>query len=604
MEDSPLISPFIKEYCGKFNMESVLNDIINEAMLSLPSDPFSFLCGKFKEKSQSIYKVINLEFGEKVDSNLEKKSTVDVTLSYQGTTCKILSYFIPYQKEAQEIILKNPNVLHEIFDRKFKNKIINFTIEQFLSLDKEILSAVNSSENGEEKIVAKCLGNALSVSIINSMYLIAHQEPIKFLSSKFSQFKLSNSTVPNLGFVLFKTGRDMNSKVKFEKWLLFLRNSSRMKYEELFEAVQKLFLSTKKFLTAGKSGENGMKLNGEGFYTPPSDSAADIMKLIENIIADSGLGDKAYYGVDCKANKYYNGEMKVYEMDGFKKPPDSDQLIEFYVKLCKDHPLIKYLEDPMSDEDLRGYSNLMEKMSEECPDVTLCVNNLISENVEKFGEIVDEKEEGGEEGKEKISTIHPKYRSRLINNDDRPEDIVFELTDREKRKKQQEEEERKRKEEEEAARILEEQRLKEEEEAKQNKGKKKPEAKKPEPPKKGNVKKTEEEMRKEKEEAEKMLPPPIPFKKLKHVAVHFGNCSCISHLGSLTQKAKMKDIEISLYDFDFETDQSFISDLGISLRVNQIILNGFHLKQNKLMKILEYIEKVELLYSDNDSEFD
>lgn len=51
MEDSPLISPKVKEYCIKYNIESTLNEALNEALTTLPQDPYSFLCGKFKEVS-------------------------------------------------------------------------------------------------------------------------------------------------------------------------------------------------------------------------------------------------------------------------------------------------------------------------------------------------------------------------------------------------------------------------------------------------------------------------------------------------------------------------------------------------------------------------
>ena len=102
-----------------------------------------------------------------------------------------------------------------------------------------------------------------------------------------------------------------------------------------------------------------MRLNDEGSYFPPSDVMNDIMKLIENIISEIGMADCFYYGIDCNGNNFYNQESNTYEMDGFKKPPDNDQLIDFYIKLYKDHPLLKYLEDPLSNTDLRGYNKLM-----------------------------------------------------------------------------------------------------------------------------------------------------------------------------------------------------------------------------------------------------
>ena len=49
MEDSPLVSPNIKEYCAKFNIENILNDAINEVLTKFPTDPFSLLCSYLKK---------------------------------------------------------------------------------------------------------------------------------------------------------------------------------------------------------------------------------------------------------------------------------------------------------------------------------------------------------------------------------------------------------------------------------------------------------------------------------------------------------------------------------------------------------------------------
>ncbi len=54
MEDSPLVSPIIKEYCAKFNIENVLNSAINEVMTKLPSDPYSLLCNYLKKVKYNI----------------------------------------------------------------------------------------------------------------------------------------------------------------------------------------------------------------------------------------------------------------------------------------------------------------------------------------------------------------------------------------------------------------------------------------------------------------------------------------------------------------------------------------------------------------------
>lgn len=48
----------------------------------------------------------------------------------------------------------------------------------------------------------------------------------------------------------------MNSKVKFERFILIINNSSKMKKEELNALIVKIYGSVKKILTSGKQGVN------------------------------------------------------------------------------------------------------------------------------------------------------------------------------------------------------------------------------------------------------------------------------------------------------------------------------------------------------------
>ena len=49
MEDSPLVSPNINEYCAKFNIDNILNEAINEVLTKFPTDPYSLLCSCLKQ---------------------------------------------------------------------------------------------------------------------------------------------------------------------------------------------------------------------------------------------------------------------------------------------------------------------------------------------------------------------------------------------------------------------------------------------------------------------------------------------------------------------------------------------------------------------------
>ena len=592
MEDSPLVSPIIKEYCAKFNIEKVMNSAINEIMLKMPSDPYSLLCTFLKKHSQSIYKIERIELGQKLTDELSLQLALDFTLSFQGNTQKVFTYFLSYNtKELFEKANSTPDEIITIFNNTFSKALTNYDIEQFTSYDKYILNFVQNASDKDIPIIS-LLGNSLSVSTLLAMAKMNNTNNIEFINQNIPLYKLNNNVIPDLGWVLFKTGKEMNSKVKFERWILFFNNSKKLSYNELKDVFSKIYLSLRKFLTAGKAGEAGMRLNEEGCYFPPTDVMNDIFKLIENIITEIGMQDCFYYGIDCNGNNYYTAETNTYEMDGFKKPPDNDQLIDFFIKLCKDHPLLKYLEDPLSNNDLRGYSKLMDKFNTECPEVKIVLKRLVQDKLDNLSHIIDKEEENTST---KMNTLNPLYKSRLIHNEPRAEDIVDELTELEKKKKA-EEEERKRKEEEEKKRQEEEEAKRlEEEEAKNTKGKKKPEPKKPEI-KKPNAKKTEEELRKEKEEEEKNLPPPIPFTQLKNIALHFNNFSCLTEMNEIVQKIKQVGIGLSVYDNIYESNQSAIIDYSIGLHFNRIILHGFTIKPDRKDKLIEYLNMIDKIY--------
>ena len=76
----------------------------------------------------------------------------------------------------------------------------------------------------------------------------------------------------------------------------------------------------KKSLTAGKAGENGMKTNNEGSFTPPSDKYEDVIKLMEGFIKDinSSMNNQniVSLGIDFNADNFFNPKDNTYDTEG------------------------------------------------------------------------------------------------------------------------------------------------------------------------------------------------------------------------------------------------------------------------------------------------
>ena len=46
-------------------------------------------------------------------------------------------------------------------------------------------------------------------------------------------------------------------------------------------------------------------------------------------------------------------------------------LVEWYVKMCNEHPLLEYLEDPLVEGDVTGYQKILKRFKESCPRVKI-----------------------------------------------------------------------------------------------------------------------------------------------------------------------------------------------------------------------------------------
>ncbi len=165
-----------------------------------------------------------------------------------------------------------------------------------------------------------------------------------------------------------------------------------------------------------------MKINQEGCYTPHTDALNDIFKTLDEIIKETS--SKVSIGIDCHANNYYHDQTKKYEMDGFKKPPEADELIDFYIKFCHDHPNISYLEDPIADEDLEGWKKLYAKFEEKNVNVTISAKSIIGSSVDKLVSLTkqveaDENLDGNKKGKIKKKKEENNNNNIQANNQEK-----------------------------------------------------------------------------------------------------------------------------------------------------------------------------------------
>lgn len=129
----------------------------------------------------------------------------------------------------------------------------------------------------------------------------------------------------------------------------------------------------------------------DGSYFNALENLNDSYKFIEDAINALQVNNekKKYvkYGINPDVESYFVREQNKYELEGPKNLFDQDQLTEFYFKLCTEHPLIEYIEDPFAEGDLNGYNKVLKRFRENMPRVKIGVNKWFKSSLDLIKQV-------------------------------------------------------------------------------------------------------------------------------------------------------------------------------------------------------------------------
>ena len=538
----------IKAYIEEHKLESILTKAFNDVIRILPIDPYSEICSILKDENKPIFSINSIKIKDQIIEDFKSIPSLELIMTYKGATRTVLTYPVPFSTLAYEKYTASNDELLNVFNEIFSEEVKSLDYEDPNQFDEKILTLLKNKnkENKETDAMALSLSNTISLMIYISTALMTNINFCQFIAENKSNLILKKAQrnqgkTPNLGFCIFKTGKSMNSKIKYERFLLMINSEifesnndlKQKKKEIIIELYKKMFEIIKKTLTAGKAGENGMRTNNEGSFTPPSDKYEDVLKLMEGFIKEinASMNNQNFVslGIDFNAENFFNSKDGTYEPEGVKKAVDSNALIDIYLKLINDHPSLTYLEQPLAYEDIDGWGTLLEKLKDK-------TNISIVQKVDIYRK----------EPEPKIPT---------------PEQIN-ELNKEKKEEPKKEE----------------------------------PKEKPPEKPKKGKKKKkpvetvkTEEVANKTNENFKKEKP------KIGMFSYRLGEANVISQLFNNILKKKETNADFSgvIYENDIEANQAGIIQLGMALNFDYIILNGLNMSAQKITKIKAYVEELD-----------
>lgn len=106
-------------------------------------------------------------------------------------------------------------------------------------------------------------------------------------------------------------------------------------------------------------GPMSINVGDEGGFAPAFDTSRQAMDVLLKAIETAGYspGKEVYLAMDAAASEFYS--KGVYELDGRKM--STGEIVDFYVSLCKDYPLIS-LEDPVHEDGFQDMAELTAKV--------------------------------------------------------------------------------------------------------------------------------------------------------------------------------------------------------------------------------------------------
>ena len=150
--------------------------------------------------------------------------------------------------------------------------------------------------------------------------------------------------------------------LKIQEFMIYPRediplpNKIQLIYE-VYHTLQKILVD--------RYGHQAKSIGDEGGFCPPISSAHEALEVIEYAIEQAGymVGMDVLLALDCAASEFYDEETKLYEVETGKFLT-SEQMIEYYELLIRDHPAVKSIEDGFHESDYWAWTEFSKRFSD------------------------------------------------------------------------------------------------------------------------------------------------------------------------------------------------------------------------------------------------
>jgi enolase len=133
-------------------------------------------------------------------------------------------------------------------------------------------------------------------------------------------------------------------------------------FSEGLRAITEIFHALKAVL---KKRGLSTAVGDEGGFAPKLDGVEDAIESILQATKDAGYkaGKQIFLALDVASSEFYNGNGTYTFKKSTGKTVSGDELVDFYVKLCNDYPIVS-IEDGCAESDWKNWKTLTEKLGQ------------------------------------------------------------------------------------------------------------------------------------------------------------------------------------------------------------------------------------------------
>ncbi|KAJ5066781.1 enolase [Anaeramoeba ignava] len=386
----------LKEYLEKNKISQNFEDVLNECLEKLPEDPFGFFANAFGRYAHKpvIEKLVARQI---LDSRGNPTVEVDVYAKVNGQVKLIARSSAPSgastgSNEALELrdgdkgvyggkgVLTACKNVNEILSPQLKGKEL---------FDQNVLDELMCKIDGTE-LKTKIGGNAITATsfALAEAAAILNDEPLFLHVAKnfYGKDKIPKKFALPVPMVnILNGGKHAGGKLKIQEFMIV--PSRNVPFKERLRRVVAVY-HTLGGLVVKKYGVSAKNLGDEGGFAPLIDTPDEALNIIEEAITTAGfkVGEDIGLALDSASSEFYDSEKKLYEITEGKFLT-SEELVDYYVELVKNHPGIMSIEDGLDEKDYAGWINMTQKLGDKImivqDDITTSNPRLIKQGIEE-----------------------------------------------------------------------------------------------------------------------------------------------------------------------------------------------------------------------------